>query len=530
MQDGFLELTGPVHARVKLPVAGQTVREQLAGTTLPPAAVSAPFRRIARPRGPIIRRVLAGHSRPAQALQTLAKGIIAPVPPLNRPPTNGQLPNGTQVLDPVPAATPPWHSRYPKIVESDRSPAALADTRLAEDPDAARRFRRAAEDKLGELANRQPPGPPPQPDLGDVWHQLLYQLHPERSIPNRVRNRLQVPPGLQWSEDELEPIMAAPEFDQAMYRPLKQISQDLLLPGLRYVPANTLSLVETNPQFIESYMVGLNHEMSAELLWREYPSDQRGSYFRQFWDLKGSVPDGNAPDRDQPDLAPIHTWGRSGDNGLGEHLIRGQGSSGGPPGMAVLIVRGELLRLYPNTMIYAVQGMWESDEDKRRPDPNSPEKYPIFRGKLDPDATFLGFDLDISQIRGSTNKSDGRPGWFFIIEGPPTEPRFGLDELLDFSDNNVGQDPDTWHAISWGDLIRPQGSEQANEKALAQMAYAPVDPPASSKYRSPDLKGRGSTPAPDSETYWGFNAAHMAYITLQLPVRLAIHADDMLPS
>ena len=32
-------------------------------------------------------------------------------------------------------------------------------------------------------------------------------------------------------------------------------------------------------------MVGLNHEFARELLWREYPTDQRGSYFRQFWDV-----------------------------------------------------------------------------------------------------------------------------------------------------------------------------------------------------------------------------------------------------
>ena len=34
-------------------------------------------------------------------------------------------------------------------------------------------------------------------------------------------------------------------------------------------------------------MVGLNHEFARELLWREYPTDQRGSYFRQFWDVRG---------------------------------------------------------------------------------------------------------------------------------------------------------------------------------------------------------------------------------------------------
>ena len=32
-------------------------------------------------------------------------------------------------------------------------------------------------------------------------------------------------------------------------------------------------------------MVGLNHEFARELLWREYPTDQRPSSFRQFWDV-----------------------------------------------------------------------------------------------------------------------------------------------------------------------------------------------------------------------------------------------------
>ncbi|MCK4375466.1 MAG: hypothetical protein KAX19_09060, partial [Candidatus Brocadiae bacterium] len=63
-----------------------------------------------------------------------------------------------------------------------------------------------------------------------------------------------------------------------------------LLPGLDTVPQNTLGLVRTNQRFLESYMVGLNHEMARELLWREYPTDQRGTYFRQFWDVAEVVP------------------------------------------------------------------------------------------------------------------------------------------------------------------------------------------------------------------------------------------------
>ena len=36
-------------------------------------------------------------------------------------------------------------------------------------------------------------------------------------------------------------------------------------------------------------MVGLNHEFARKLLWREYPTDQRGSYFRQFWDVRSVI-------------------------------------------------------------------------------------------------------------------------------------------------------------------------------------------------------------------------------------------------
>ncbi len=36
-------------------------------------------------------------------------------------------------------------------------------------------------------------------------------------------------------------------------------------------------------------MVGLNYEFGRKLLWREYPTDQRGSYFRQFWDVRSYI-------------------------------------------------------------------------------------------------------------------------------------------------------------------------------------------------------------------------------------------------
>ena len=72
-------------------------------------------------------------------------------------------------------------------------------------------------------------------------------------------------------------VMAYPRIDLPMYAPLKEISAELFLPNINLIPPNSITLVETNQRFIEAYMVGLNHEFARELLWQEYPTDQRGT-------------------------------------------------------------------------------------------------------------------------------------------------------------------------------------------------------------------------------------------------------------
>ena len=112
---------------------------------------------------------------------------------------------------------------------------------------------------------------------------MLASFNPEKTITARVQASLTFASGVPPEGDPLEPIMDAPDFPQPMYEALRDLSQDFLFPGLAQVPANTVTLLETNSQFVESYLVGLNAEMSSELLWRNYPTDQRGTYFRQFW-------------------------------------------------------------------------------------------------------------------------------------------------------------------------------------------------------------------------------------------------------
>jgi hypothetical protein len=322
-----------------------------------------------------------------------------------------------------------------------------------------------------------------------------------------VLSRITIPDGKWKPEDPLEPVMAAPEFPTPMYRFLAEISQDLLLPGLENVPPNTIALLESNGRFIEAFMVGLNHEMGRELLWREYPTDQRGSYFRRFWDRSAAIPTPADPN----DIPPMTDWKPA--TALGGNMTGVAGNQ------VVLLFRGELLRRYPGALIYAVEGEWK-DTATQPVKPRSPvaqpkaaqRKYPVFHGTLTPDVTFLGFELDAATVRGN-DTPPGHPGWFFVIEQPPTDARFGLDETAPSS------------VTSWRDLAWPHVSTtndvQLTGGGVEQRGYVRV---------GASLQNFTAPQTGPAHVSWGAssNGAALAYIVLQLPFRIAIHASDLL--
>ena len=123
----------------------------------------------------------------------------------------------------------------------------------------------------------------------------------------RERGRFDVPPRIaaELPETFVE-AMAYPVFDLPMYAPLRDLSAELLIPNVNLIENNSITLLETNQKFIEAYMVGLNHEFARELLWREYPTDQRGSYFRQFWDVSSFLAGAAADDADAARAAARH--------------------------------------------------------------------------------------------------------------------------------------------------------------------------------------------------------------------------------
>jgi hypothetical protein len=537
-----LRVTEPAHARVPASSDAQRVAtgpQSLLGlvreSVFPEAAVSAPFRRTLRPLGSVGRQL--GEAPVAELVTELADGTaqmpIAQVVaggvhfnPARLDEVEGDLPEAKgwkkvadfeELLDgglltvsdegelgiaPPRALTTTF---LLPIDGPDLPDPNLPDDHEEDENDLPRlrrllginqRFRKAAEelgaylgDSASVLALRAAPD---QLDIEDVASQLVDpggQLDPEDTVPAAVLPLVQVPDGARPSgADKLAPIAAAPSFPQPMYEPLRALSQEALLPGIENVPPDTVGLLEGNPRFIESYMVGLNDELRREFLWRGLPAPPRATSFRHFWDIRGRDPDAAEP----TDIPSIAEW--KPDRGLGGNATRVGGRD-----MLVLLVRGELVRRYPRATIYAVEAATPETLGAK-------ELHPEFRGALEPDLLFVGFGLSVATARGTND----HPGWFFVIQPQATEPRFGFDEPDEAKPNAYGgQAPALWRNLTWGHFVETKAAFDA-------LSFVTVE--------SNRLRGtlrEGAT--------WGMNGAHMAQIALKVPVRVAIHASRLLP-
>jgi hypothetical protein len=379
----------------------------------------------------------------------------------------------------------------------------------------AAHFRAAAERAHAAFAVELEPEPVRAPlDMDAVRRRLLEALDPDTTVSRRLGGMLRVgPPGAlapadRYAPEQVKPILAAPDFPEPLYIPLRDLSTDLLIPNLGLIPRNTISLLETNRTFMEAFMVGANHEMARELLWREYPTDQRGSYFRQFWDVADAplgAPDLPAREREEHrrDITPIHTWPAASD--LGEHAVR----TGEESENLVLVIRGDLLKKHPNAAIVATPAVWPADPSTLERELGTEERLPQFSARVGEDIALLGFRLTVEEARGSPSRQDARPGWFFIIKERRGEPRFGLDAAVRAATSTV----DAWEDLSWGHLA-PDDASFASMRTirlaggLHRVAIDPSNNPENAQ--------------------WATDAAQMAHITLQRPVLVAVHASEML--
>lgn len=413
---------------------------------------------------------------PVRPLPTIPSVPVRPIdtlPPVRPTPTTPTVP--TVPVTPSDTVTPtePPVDPLPNPPGSITLPAVLRDsatiTRL--------------QDALLEVAPAGTLGTTPvQPvlvpfALATAATTVLARTQPRTWVPKRLDSVLladgsrvlDTPPDTLVVTPSTDRVLAYPELDVPVYEYLAQLDQQRFLPGVGSIPPDSIMLLETNPRFTEALLLGLNTEMNRELLFRGFPTDQRGTPFRHFW----AWSDGGA------DIAPIHRFAPT--------QALGANSRGGRGGQIALVLRGRLLHRYPNTSIYA----WRSRAGALIEPPAVGDiKAPVFAGTLGDDIAFAGFDLTDSDLTTGD-------GWFFVLAQQPTEPRFGFDESA-----AVGADGSSWSDATWRDTATDPGN-------WLRIATNPLAG-----------QRRGAARFVD-------DAGHLAAITLQKPVRVAVHAKSL---
>lgn len=520
-----LQMTTPMHSRVKLPSASATLKGNIDSSRLPSAVVSGAMRKMVRPHGPVGRQLTVGTPQ-------IVERLNLPTTPPGAPATNALQvapaltpPKGMVTLDSVGAnisshkgsiekqtisdmtptaptaagfqppesasvvqqgaglkanlttssAPPDWTANMPAILKT-ASPSLPAPFVFPSDAATMQLEFQAASDKANAYLNVQIAAAPDLPPLGgtgvtplaSVRTQLQTRIDPNVTIQARVGSSTTLSTG----SDPMQPVRTGPQFPSPpMYTALADLSSEWMLPGISSIPMDCATLLEPNAAFIESYMVGLNEELSRELLWRQFPVNSRSTYFQNFWGASTT------------DIPPIQTFDPKGH--LGDHVTTRTST-----GSIVLLIRANLFLRYPNAVVSAVKAQWS-------PDPQGTGKirtltttrvYPSFRGEIGTDVTFFGFT--ISDPFGVADPTANRPGWYFVIEEHLTEPRFGLEPVKP----TQPQSPPVWNDLSWADL--PSGT-----------------------FPDPTL----TLPQREGVT-WGANAASMSFILLREPARVALHA------
>ena len=366
-------------------------------------------------------------------------------------------------------------------------------------------------------------------ELEEIDEVVTEALDPAERIPALVATRT----GLsvedvrnETGELLLDEVMPSPTFDWPMSTELTALETEYLLPGVGEIERDVVGLLKTNSAFIQAYMAGLNHEMARLLRWRRYPTDRRGTYFREFWDHAADPYTESTDLESKADIDDLHEW--EGDLGSG---VRGEAS-------LVMLVRGDLFRRYPNTVVYAAKAT-RTEDDGRVPETpkgsiedadtsEKPIEFPAFRGSLGSDIEFFGFDLTLEDAH------DGE-GWFFVLEEPPAEHRFGL--VGDVYDREP--EADAGEYVSATELPAWIGDQLADIEAKADSDGVDLEDirevwemeETGSGEDAGPLRFAAWRPGPTGEREWTEerNGAHVANVTYRIPTRVAIHASKMLP-
>lgn len=268
-----------------------------------------------------------------------------------------------------------------------------------------------------------------------------------------------------------------PVFPEAAYALLRAVAPEWLLPGAGDIPAESVLLVRSNPNFVEAFIVGLNHALARELVWRRFPLDPAGTMFRNFWT---GVAAGTS------EFPAISDWPSASD--LGTHS--------NSPDELVLLVRGELLRRFPTAALYM---------SRTHPDGSEIHLTPNIAGTLSTDIAFFGFPITPALAMHPTDtQPSGTTGWSIVIQEAPQHTRFGVEDPVSAGTPTLT----TWQDLTWA---------HPHLRGHASVPIADANSDA-----SPLLGVSRPITSGTSAATWGLSSGHVAVILQRPAFRIRI--------
>lgn len=270
-------------------------------------------------------------------------------------------------------------------------------------------------DFLGPLLPRDEPRPCEPPDLNRVADVVGTALDPHGPLPpavRRVRDRIT---GIDLGG--LGPPEIPVGLDFPTWTLLRDRAKEWILPGFGTLEKHSVVAMQTNPTFIDAYLVGLNTQLQNELHWRNLPIDRRATPLLMFW---GHV--NFATGRREAEIQPLDSWDLGTDLGDLDHQVLQPGDTTGKRDL-VLVFRTDLFRRYPRTLVYLVKPTPTADDAllatptfTYAPADKVSRRFlgPIFQGALAPDVVFFAFDVDPSTL----------DRYWVVLDEPPSELRF----------------------------------------------------------------------------------------------------------
>ncbi|MEO0485141.1 MAG: hypothetical protein AAF092_04435 [Pseudomonadota bacterium] len=238
--------------------------------------------------------------------------------------------------------------------------------------------------------------------LDDVVTNAFDPDRPNNRHKTRIRDRVDG-----HARDPLDPVEICVDYDIAPWTYLRDKAPDWLAPGAGEMQPDAVTALETNPSFIESFLLGLNGQVAEELRWRNVALRSGCTPVRMFW---GRI-DPADPHHRHRDIEGVESWRAATPIGHPSHRTPEAGDVD-----LVILLRTDLFERYPETIVSLVpaprmDGTLDWDAP---PAPTAERLLPSFLGQLAPGLVFFGFDI---------TPEDARDHWF-MLEEPPSGYRF----------------------------------------------------------------------------------------------------------